>query len=230
MASCKPTAFRYPNIPPAALHGQALSLKSTKVIHPNPRPIFAPVSRLHVDSNPLYPYGCSFFSFSIQPSDAGCRHECRLLMNSHRLTSPPPAAALHRVRTYAQSSPQPVPVQVIVIGLQPLLSRNDCCQRTSLHRKPQITQSRASEDSQDFPRRFPMLPRPKPPRQETQTGPSSYCWHVPSPALISSTSATRGVWVSPSLRHQTRPPRETGTRHHGERKKRHALDQAKEEG
>ncbi|UQC85112.1 uncharacterized protein CLUP02_10608 [Colletotrichum lupini] len=37
-------------------------------------------------------------------------------------TSPPPAAALHRVRTYAQSSPQPVPVQVIVIGLQPLLS------------------------------------------------------------------------------------------------------------
>ncbi|KAK1469001.1 hypothetical protein CMEL01_00768 [Colletotrichum melonis] len=77
---------------------------------------------------------------------------------------------------------------------------------------------------------FTMLPRPKPPRQETQTGPSSYCWHVPSPALISSTSATRGVWVSPSLRHQTRPPRETGTRHHDQRKKRHALDRAKEEG
>ncbi|KAK1654421.1 hypothetical protein BDP81DRAFT_83080 [Colletotrichum phormii] len=68
-----------------------------------------------------------------------------------------------------------------------------------------------------------MLPRPKPPRQETQTGPSSCRWHVPSPALISSTSATRGVWVPPSLRHQTRP-RETVTRHHGQRKKRHALD------
>ncbi|KXH46304.1 hypothetical protein CSIM01_09912 [Colletotrichum simmondsii] len=101
IASCKPTAFRHPNIPPAALHSQASSLKSTKVIHPNLRPIFAPVSRLHFDSYSLYPYGCRFFSFSIQPPDTGCRHWLQTrMLTTNKLPSAYIAPARRRATQY----------------------------------------------------------------------------------------------------------------------------------
>lgn len=76
-----------------------------------------------------------------------------LLINSHRLTSPPPPPRPPRYTAYEHTHSHhhnPFPVQVIVIGLQPLLSRNGCCQRTSL--SAQETSDHAVPGVRKFPR------------------------------------------------------------------------------